>query len=453
MKRMIVVLAGVLLISSVRAQQQGALQPTGQAETPQFMFYEAINLVDQDSTQSRIDIPYRVDNNFFIAVKNTEPSLQSPFMRRGEVLIELLDKNGISKARDINRFTIPAFSTESVPEEKNWYHGIASFSVVPGEYTIVFEIDDLESERKFLERNKKIGAVHFSGSSLRTSTPIFVQTVRNDTLALQNFGGNIGFGSTASLYLQLYSDALVAEPVRVEYTISTQPFMFQDPKVMVSDTINQLPLMLHTRPEVVSAGNAAPSYVPTPDENAKNTAAILISLGAEKLPLRPFELEMRIMQGTLSATVKKPFLMVWPEMPSSLRDVDFAFEALRHITRECEYESLLRGSRDARLRNLEEFWKRKDRTPDTDYNEVMVEYYRRVDYTMRAFSSMKGGDGYKTDRGKIYILYGPPTKTERSLDPNAGFQEVWLYEKQARRFVFRDQARSGNYTLVATQNL
>ncbi|MBX2990292.1 MAG: GWxTD domain-containing protein [Bacteroidetes bacterium] len=452
MKRMMVVLTAVLLISSVRAQQQGTPQPQVQAETPQFVFYEAINLVDQDSTRSRIDIPYRIDNNFFIAVKNTEASLQSPFMRRGEVLIELLDKNGMSKARDISRFTNPAFSTESLSDEKNWHHGIASFSVEPGEYTIVFEIDDLESERKFLERNKKIEAARFAGTTLLVSTPVFIQTVRNDTLMLQNFGGNIGFGSTASLYLQLYSDVLTAEPVRVEYTISTQPFMFQDPKVMASDTINQLPL-LQPRPSVGAAENSAPTYILAPDDGGENTSAILVSLGAEKLPLRPFMLEMRIMQGTLSATLKKPFLMVWPEMPSSLRDVDFALEALRHITREEELDSLRRGQRDARLRSLEEFWKQKDRTPDTDYNEVMVEYYRRVDYTMRTFSSMKGGDGYKTDRGRIYILYGPPSKTERSLDPNAGYVEVWLYEKLGRKFVFRDQSRSGNYTLVATQNL
>jgi hypothetical protein len=83
----------------------------------------------------------------------------------------------------------------------------------------------------------------------------------------------------------------------------------------------------------------------------------------------------------------------------------------------------------------------------------MVEYYRRVDHAMRAFSSMRGFDGHKSDRGRIYILYGPPTKTQRSLDPSTGYQEVWIYEKQNKKFVFVDQSKSGNYTLVATQNL
>ncbi|RPH31043.1 GWxTD domain-containing protein, partial [bacterium] len=56
-------------------------------------------------------------------------------------------------------------------------------------------------------------------------------------------------------------------------------------------------------------------------------------------------------------------------------------------------------------------------------------------------------DGSRTDRGKIYILYGPPTSMDRSLDPAAGFQETWIYEKLGKRFVFKDQSKSGNYVL------
>lgn len=137
----------------------------------------------------------------------------------------------------------------------------------------------------------------------------------------------------------------------------------------------------------------------------------------------------------------------------SLRDIDFALDALKYITRDSELDSLRSGPREVRLKHLEEYWKTKDRTPNTAYNEVMEEYYRRVDYAMRTFGSLRGTDGFKTDRGRIYILYGPPSKTERALDPAAGYQEIWVYEKQGKKFVFVDQTKSGNYTLVSTQNL
>jgi GWxTD domain-containing protein len=281
---------------------------------------------------------------------------------------------------------------------------------------------------------------------------VFVlQPAVGEHLSLLNYGGNILFGKEASLFLQVYSSNLSPEPFRIEYTITTQTFLYQDPTVAFADTIEALMPLSNSGPNL-SSESSSPTYTLTVGDKT-GTAALLIPLKSEKLPLRPFRLDVKLKQGSSETTLQHPFRVVWPEMPMSLRDIDFALEALRYITREEELDSLKSGPRDTRLKHLEEFWKSKDRTPDTEYNEMLVEYYRRVDHTMRAFSSMRGGDGYKTDRGRIYILYGTPTKTDRSLDPAAGYQEVWVYEKQSKKFVFLDQSKSGNYTLVATQNL
>lgn len=457
MKRAGVLLFGLLLGFSLRAQQQTQQQQQQAAlpEEQQVFFYEAINFIADDSTTSRVDIPYRIDQQFFIAVKNTDPSLPYQFKRRGEVLVELLDENGVSKARDIHRFEFGDNNGEAKSEDKSWHEGLVSFAVPPGEYTIVLEIDDLESERKFLDRNRKIVAKKFDGFTVETSTPVFMQATSAESPELLvpiNYGGNLAFGKGASIFLQLHSKDLSTEPVRVEYSIATQNFLYQEPKVVLADTIAQLPL-IHKYSPTVKPESATPVYTLTTAQPSTHTAAVIIPLKAETLPLRPFTLSVKIRQGALEAAIQQPFRMVWPEMPMSLRDIDFALEALRHITREDELDSLKSGSRDSRLTHLEKFWKKKDRTPNTEYNEVMVEYYRRVDHAMRAFSSMRGFDGHKSDRGRIYILYGPPTKTQRSLDPSTGYQEVWIYEKQNKKFVFVDQSKSGNYTLVATQNL
>ena len=71
-----------------------------------------------------------------------------------------------------------------------------------------------------------------------------------------------------------------------------------------------------------------------------------------------------------------------------------------------------------------------------------------------AFSSteehftLRQPDGTRTDRGRIYILYGPPSSTERKLNPSGAYREVWTYGRLGRTFVFEDQNRSGNYLLV-----
>ena len=453
MKRACILLLGILMYFSGRAQQPMPPTQSMQSDEMPFFYYEAINLAGTDSTRSRIDIPYRVDNQFLVTIKNTDASFPHPFVRRGEVYLELLDKDGVSKARKIDRFEIGETSTENVPGQKSWHEGIASFMVPPGEYSITFEINDLESERKFLDRNRKVIAQKFTGDKLQTSNPLFIMpgTDSAQTISPLTLGGNILYGTGAYLYVQLLSDRLTREPVRVEYSVSQKEIFDRDSQPLVADTIERIEL-LPQGSLTVAAESSTPSYIHS-STYRQTAGAFILPLDAEKWPLRPFTITLKVKQGKLEANLEHRFRMVWPDMPASLRDVDFALEALRHITSEDELDSLQSGSKETRLKHLEEFWQKKDPTPNTNFNEMMVEYYRRVDHTMRAFSSIKGGDGYKSDRGRIYILHGPPSKVERTLDPNEGYTEVWTYDKQNKKFLFADRAKSGNYLLISTQTL
>lgn len=65
---------------------------------------------------------------------------------------------------------------------------------------------------------------------------------------------------------------------------------------------------------------------------------------------------------------------------------------------------------DERERFIEEFWRRRDPDPDTDENEYREEYYERIAYANERYSS--GIPGWKTDRGRIYIMYGKPDELE-----------------------------------------
>ena len=53
---------------------------------------------------------------------------------------------------------------------------------------------------------------------------------------------------------------------------------------------------------------------------------------------------------------------------------------------------------------IEAFWQRRDPTPDTEENEFKEEHYRRIAYANERFAS--GIPGWKTDRGRTYIVYG-----------------------------------------------
>jgi GWxTD domain-containing protein len=59
---------------------------------------------------------------------------------------------------------------------------------------------------------------------------------------------------------------------------------------------------------------------------------------------------------------------------------------------------------------IEQFWLRRDPTPDTPENEFKEEHYRRIAYANQHFASRIAG--WKTDRGRIYITYGPPDEID-----------------------------------------
>jgi GWxTD domain-containing protein len=79
---------------------------------------------------------------------------------------------------------------------------------------------------------------------------------------------------------------------------------------------------------------------------------------------------------------------------------------------------------DERERFIEEFWRRRDPDPDTDENEFKEEYYERIAYANEHFSS--GIPGWKTDRGRIWIMFGKPD--ERETHPMGGSYERPSYE-------------------------
>src|SRR6185436_8513902 len=79
---------------------------------------------------------------------------------------------------------------------------------------------------------------------------------------------------------------------------------------------------------------------------------------------------------------------------------------------------------DERERFIEEFWRRRDPDPDTDENEYREEYYERIAYANEHFAS--GIPGWKTDRGRIWIMYGKPDETE--THPSGGHYNRESYE-------------------------
>jgi len=61
---------------------------------------------------------------------------------------------------------------------------------------------------------------------------------------------------------------------------------------------------------------------------------------------------------------------------------------------------------------IEQFWFRRDSDPETSFNEFKEEHYRRIAFANEKFTS--GFPGWMNDRGRVYIIHGPPAEIQRN---------------------------------------
>jgi GWxTD domain-containing protein len=123
------------------------------------------------------------------------------------------------------------------------------------------------------------------------------------------------------------------------------------------------------------------------------------------------------------------------------------YDKVRYIMNREERKIFLELPDDDKAAFMEEFWMRRDPDPATEENEFKDEYFRRIDDANRMFLG-EGRSGWLTDRGRIHILFGPPTDrlTDRGGDVYSRCQEVWYYGSFP--VIFLDQTCTGNYKLV-----
>lgn len=86
------------------------------------------------------------------------------------------------------------------------------------------------------------------------------------------------------------------------------------------------------------------------------------------------------------------------------------------------------ATREERAAFIERFWASRDPDTSTPDNEFRDLFYRRVAFAIRAFTTESTKPGWKTDRGKIYILLGPPDDFEERVSQNTDTQAlIWTY--------------------------
>ncbi|MBS1834439.1 MAG: GWxTD domain-containing protein [Acidobacteria bacterium] len=120
---------------------------------------------------------------------------------------------------------------------------------------------------------------------------------------------------------------------------------------------------------------------------------------------------------------------------------------------------------EERQQFIEQFWLRRDPTPDTEENEFKEEHYRRIAYANERYAS--GIPGWKTDRGRMYITFGPADEIEshpsggsyqRPIEEGGGQTSTYPFEIWRYRYIegigndilieFVDPTMTGEYRMT-----
>lgn len=132
-------------------------------------------------------------------------------------------------------------------------------------------------------------------------------------------------------------------------------------------------------------------------------------------------------------------------------EIDREFQQVRYIATKDENDRYkqLKGL-DAKRRMLYDFWEARDEDKTTPVNEQRQEYIRRVVY---ANNQYKTGfrEGWKSDRGRVYIIYGPPDEIERHAnETDVKPYEIWYFNsiQGGVQFIFGDRTGFSDYILL-----
>jgi GWxTD domain-containing protein len=370
-------------------------------------------------------IPYRL-----LVFERKADSFDAGF----RVTIEISADDSKLVARDIKDSKVTVNNFDETNDYNYFLQDYVSFILKPGEYKITARISDMNSTDELQLEPVKFDLEEYKDNLVRhplviSSREMICDDKKNFILA--NSGGNVPFSSDKFHLIIPVTDTLITE-------------------------IN---VVIMSNDEVVISTKIDESYI-IPIGITECEKHLSVTRNSESIALRNFvvrNVNEKLNEGevTLNVTSDENDMdeefeskIVWFNKPLSLMDPEKAIELLSFIESDSVVYSLLENSSSDYPVILRDYWSKFDPTPETTFNEVMSEYYTRVDYAIKEFKGIGKGNGAKTDRGVVYIRFGKPEEIERSSSPQGQVMEIWSYSNPARKFTFVDKKGTGNFSLT-----
>ncbi|MEM1269848.1 MAG: GWxTD domain-containing protein [Bacteroidota bacterium] len=488
-------LVGLLLPVLAFAQDREYLEIAARNLSSQ-VYYQA-DVLPAAEGKSALVVSFRVPNDRLVFTRNREAGAGGGFVSDVDFSIELFrDREQIDEQRWRTKYEVATY--ESSVSKAEDLEGSVTFIVEPGRYAFRIASTDPATQRTTRTPPRPVRVTPFDG--LTVGAPLIADEVDGRQIGLTNLSGQTRFsGAGFAVVPIMLPEGVAPETATLSYVLR-EP----DPELVAKEQRDRRRRMREERRrqarardgeerwneermpgdldggDVVTRGTSeGPTWIgvaafePAQAEagvltlaEGENAYLAVIDFEGETLDNGTYVLDFDIeVQGAedednadgasmadagtdqTSRSARVP--THWRNMPLSLFDLDVALDNMRFILQRDELSELKEGDSRQELASFRAFWSERDPTPETAYNELMAEYYRRVDHAAFEFRSNGSPlpDGLRTDRAKIYIVHGPPEDIERDLPTAGGVRETWTYG-DGRTYIFAAESALTPFRLV-----
>lgn len=454
------VLSSIVMLTfagSLFAQRVTYPQLVFRSETPQIFIDELI--LPAEDGQTSLAFLFRFNHDFipfkkipvnsdFDAPENAEfysTMRLSTEIYEGE-LKRRQNPSANSVTRDFWSDTLYASSFEETRTNENFAAGFLETKIDPGTYNFILQLSMMQ---EINERNTQRREIRIPDLKKHNSGEVYLvkgvtESDAAQQLELMNLEDNVPYGEDffAAIRIPNYDES------------GTYSIAINQAKISRNDTTSQTQVYTSelSNDQIFTDAFIELNRADTPSlalsqDNGNYTYAVI------KIPAAKFENAGYILtlnkEGQDAPSARSFFRSYWADMPASLYNLDIAIRHLKYILSEEEVDRINKGNTKEREKKFREFWEQRDPTPNTVYNELMAEYYRRIDYAYNEYGSQENPMGHESDQGEVYIKFGPPDNTERRFPERGRTVEVWEYP--SRTFVFESTTGFGDFKLVGTK--
>ena len=376
--------------------------------------YEVVSFPDKDFQDSETHVYIWVRNSYLQFI-----TMDSVYSARYQINFGVKNENGASVLTEDKTYSITEGSYAVTIDSKAQRIHQFVLNLSPGEYLFKMRLLDLNSTRsRSQEREKTVR--FFEKNKLEVSDVLFVTESDSGSIKVEN----IIPSSRVPLQEKIYVYAEVISPDKPN-TIQLESKLGQkDGK----DRFN-------FSQEIIAQNEIT---------------KVFLQVNKESMVQGENKLYLKVTSQGQSKAIRKDLRFVAGIQAFEGLPVDDLIGPLLYVTDGEEWKQLNNASEEERDSVFQAFWDERDPSPGSSENELFNEFYKRVDLTNQKFGYSRK-NGWRTDRGRVFIVFGPPDRVEQSRPSRytPGDYEVWYYDNLREKFVFFDEYGFGDFRLVS----